>query len=198
MEDYIRHRLRRINELLEQREWNIDILHDAVTLLNHELHPNQQLVSDYDRLQEMHQRALDDLAIDNNGYERSRISRYVRTQTRRMIQTIELQIQESESRILSDLTNRNGLLRGNSRLHAFAQIGNGEALAPSLGHEQDEDLPLGPPPMGLEYEHNTPGFHGMRRRNSPKLKKTCIALHRTWVKRSKNKKGFCRKSHNKK
>ena len=41
-------------------------------------------------------------------------------------------------------------------------------------------------------------FYGKRKRNSPKYKSTCKAVHRTWVKKSNSKKGFCRKSHNKK
>lgn len=205
-------RIERIRDLIDHvrhPQLNLQVLHDALTLLNHEIHPNEGL--NLYRLEEMNKLAVSDLKINNDGLERSRISRYVRDVTKRMLRNIYLKNQASENRVYYNLIHGNGFLIGPeveskvaeikhakpmSRLQALAKIDGGLSyLTYKDEDERDENLWLNFPmiPMLDAERYDDDGFQGVK----PKLKKTCRSLHRTWVKKSKNRKGFCRKSHKK-
>ena len=223
-------RIDRIHDLIENHvlhpQLNLQILQDALTLLNHEIHPNEGL--NLYRLEEMNKLAVSDLRINNDGgLERSRISRYVRDKTNRMLWNIYSENQTSENRVYYNLIHGKGFLIGPevdskaeasdasdaseaygkaeikhakpiSRLQALAKIDGGLSyLTYKDEEERFENLwltfPMVPNLEDQRYDHDF-RFHGVK----PKLKKTCRSLRRTWVKKSKNRKGFCRKSYNKK
>ena len=198
-------RIERIHDLINHvrhPQLNLKVLHDALTLLNHEIHPNEGL--NLYRLEEMNKLAVSDLRINNDGLERSRISRYVRDVTKRMLWKIYSENRTSENRIYYNLIHGNGFLIGPkvehakpiSRLQALAKIDGGLSYLTYKDEDEDENLWIPSSsliPMLDNQIYDDNGFQGVK----PKLKKTCLALHRTWVKKSKNRKGFCRKSHKK-
>jgi len=53
------------------------------------------------------------------------------------------------------------------------------------------------PAPALLFQNAVPFGEFQGKRNSPKSKKSCSAVHRTWVKKSSKRKGYCRKSNNK-